>query len=346
LTGSALSKADPPGVRRPSIDDLVAIAHDAGRLQTSKRTIRHWIEGGLVDGAVRSGRQYGYPLRAIGQVDTLARFPIRKHSLGMVRFALFIETDSGDPAEALRVAATHVDPHRESVAAARKADPEMIHADIKRAARMRAGNSVLPRDVQMSQAERDVAVAQLVQAGLGVRLDGVPTGLGAVERALGLRSGRGGRTRETPLALTQKDLEVLDPDVLYKAAQAATPCHARVARSVVELICLWIPALIPSLLMTSTKAESKFLQVIENKSRELRPEMYVAAFAGLLAKMETVPDERLAEIEKGLRPELAMIEMLATQPVGDLCGVLSRLRPLQRLKLRAAIALVPRTGAK
>lgn len=264
----------------------------------------------------------------------------------MLRFALFIETGGRDATEALRIAAAHIDPHRESVAVARKAaasDPELIHADVKRAARMRAGNSVLPREVQMSQAERDIAVAQLVQAGLGVRLDGVPTGLGAVERALGLRSGRGGRTRETPLALTDKDLEVLDPDVLYEAVRAATPRHARIARSATELICLWIPALIPSLLMTSTTAESKFLQVVESKSHELRPEMYVATFAELLAKVVRVPDDQLAEIEKGVRPELGTIEMLATRPAGDLRGVLSRLRPLQRLKLRAAIALVPRT---
>jgi len=260
----------------------------------------------------------------------------------MVRFALFIETGSGDTTEALRVAAARIGPHRESVAAARKAatsHPELIHADVKRAARMRARNSVLPRNVQMSQAERDVAVAQMVQAGLGVPLDGVPTGLGAVERALGLRSGRGGRIRETPFALAERDLAVLDPEVLYEAVQAATPRHARVARSVTELICLWIPALIPSLLMTSTTAESKFLQVVEDKSHELSPEMYVGTFAGLLAKVVKAPDEPLAEIEKGLRPELATIEILTTQPPGDLRGVLSRLRPLQRLKLRAAFAL-------
>jgi hypothetical protein len=37
-----------------------------------------------------------------------------------------------------------------------------------------------------------------------------------------------------------------------------------------------------------------------------------------------------------------MVEMLATQPPGDLSGVLSRLRPLQRLKLESTIALTTR----
>ena len=37
-----------------------------------------------------------------------------------------------------------------------------------------------------------------------------------------------------------------------------------------------------------------------------------------------------------------MVEILATQPPGELSGVLSRLRPLQRLKLEAAIALTGR----
>jgi hypothetical protein len=37
-----------------------------------------------------------------------------------------------------------------------------------------------------------------------------------------------------------------------------------------------------------------------------------------------------------------MVEMLATQPHRDLNGVLSRLRPLQRLKLESTITLTAR----
>jgi hypothetical protein len=192
----------------------------------------------------------------------------------------------------------------------------------------------------MSQDERDQAVGQLVQAGLRVQLDGVPAGMDAVERALGLRSGHAGRTRETPLALSEKDLEVLDSEVTYKAVQTATPRQAQVARNLTELFCVWFPALIPGFVMTSTPAESKFLQVVMAKSEELSPEAYLATFAGLLARIRTVPDETLAEIQSALRPDTAMVEMLAERPPGDLGGVLSRLRPLQRLKLEVLLARV------
>jgi len=260
----------------------------------------------------------------------------------MVCFALFIETNSGSPAGALRTVAEYLDLQRKNMAEAREAavrDPELLHAEIKRAARMRADNSVLPREVRVPLAERDQAIAQMVQAGLGVPLDGVPAGFGAVERVLGLRSGRGGKTRDPRLAFTEKDIDVFDPNALHEAAQIATSRHARIARNCTELLCVWFPALTPSLMMTSKTADSKFLQVVQSASDGLNPEMYLATFAGLLAKLVKISDdEQLAEIEKGLRPEIAMGEMLVTQFAGDLRGVLSRLRPLPRLKLESVMA--------
>jgi hypothetical protein len=341
LTGAASSKAGVPAIRRPSIDDLVATARNAGYEQATRRTIRYWVERRLVDGAKQLGRDPRYPLRTIGQVDTLAHLPLKEHGLDLVRFALFIETGSGSAAEALRTTAARIAPNRESAAAARKAaaeDPELLRAEVKRAARMRAGNSVLPRAVRMSQDERDQAVGQLVQAGLRVQIDGIPAGMDAVERALGLRSGHGGRTRETPLALSEKDLEVLDSDATYEAVQTATLCHARVARNVTELFCVWFPALIPGLVMASTSTESKLLQIVHGRSDKLDPEAYLATFAGFLARIRAAPDETLAEMETALQPDRAMVEMLAEHPPSDLEGVLARLRPLQRLKLEVLLA--------
>jgi hypothetical protein len=147
------SKADSLAVRRPSIDDLVAIARAAGRDRTTRRTIRYWVERGLVDGPVRSGRDPRYPLRTLGQVDTLARLPVRTHGIEMVRFALFIETDSVPVADALNIAATRIDALRAGVSASREQaarDPELLRAEVKRTARLRVRNSVLPREVRMS----------------------------------------------------------------------------------------------------------------------------------------------------------------------------------------------------
>ncbi len=193
LVGWTSSKADSLAVRRPSIDDLVAIARSAGRARTTKRTICHWVERDLVDGPVRLGRDPRYPLRTVGQVDTLARRPIRTHGIEMVRFALFIETDSIPVTDALKIAATRIDAMRTEVSTSREQatrDPKLLRAEVKRAAQLRGRNSVLPREVRMSLAERERALAQLVGLALGVHVDGVPAGMDAIERVLGLRSGR------------------------------------------------------------------------------------------------------------------------------------------------------------
>lgn len=343
------SKTDSFAVRRPSIDDLVAIARAAGRDRTTRRTIRHWVERGLVDGPVRLGRDPRYPLCTIGQVHTLARLPIRTYGVEMVRFALFIETDSVRVADAISIAATRIDAMRASVSASREQaarDPELLRAEVKRAARLRVGNSVLPREVRMSLDEREQALAQLVGLALGVQLVGVPPGMSAIERALGLRSGRGGASRDTPLALTEKDLAAIDPEAIYEAVHAVTPTRARIARNLVELLCLWFPALVPSLLMTPNTTDRKFLQVVRAAGDGLDPDAYLATFTGLLAKQAPLPDEQLRAIETTLQPAAVMVEMLATHPPGDLSGVLSQLRPLQRLKLEATIALTGRPRAR
>jgi hypothetical protein len=345
LAGSTSSKTDSLAVRRPSIDDLVAIARSAGRVRTTKRTIRHWVERGLVDGPVRLGRNPRYPLRTVGQVDTLARLPIRTHGIEMVRFALFIETDSIPVTDALKIAATRIDAMRVEVSTSRvqaTRDPKLLRAEVKRAARLRGRNSVLPREVRMPLAEREQALAQLVGLALGVHVDGIPPGMDAIERALGLRSGRGGASRQTPLALTEQDLATIDPEEMHEAVLAATPIRARIARDVAEMLCLWFPALVPSLLMTTTTIEQKFLQVVLAAGDERNPDAYLATFAGLLARQAPLPDEQLRTIETALQPAAAMVEMLATQPPGDLSGVLVRLRPLQRLKLESTIALTAR----
>jgi hypothetical protein len=52
----------------------------------------------------------------------------------------------------------------------------------------------------------------------------------------------------------------------------------------------------------------------------------------------------LTAVESALQPAAAMLEMLATRPPRDLSGVLSRLRPLQRLKLEYALNVAAQSG--
>ena len=188
LTGEMSSKSRAPIVRRPSIDDLAAIARAAGKTNANRHTIRHWVSQKLLDRPLRVGRDYRYPLRAVGQVDTLARWSIRSTGLSMVRFALFVEAESIAPAEALAIVAERTELWRTSVARARSEarDPELLRREAEKAARLRGHNSVLPRQVRMPLDERVAAVAQLVALMLNARVAGVPSGMASLERALGV----------------------------------------------------------------------------------------------------------------------------------------------------------------
>jgi site-specific DNA recombinase len=289
----------------------------------------------------RVGRGYRYPLRAVGQADTLARWGVRSHGLSMVRFALFIEAASISPEDALVIAADWTREWSARFADARDQAPDAdsLRPEVERAARLRARNSVLPRQVRMSAEERVEAVAQLVALMLGTPGAGASPGTAALERSLGLRSGRGGAARAVPTALTPQDLAAGDPDRMRAAVLAASPAQARVARNVVELLCLWFPALIPSLIPTVKATEAPFLSVVHEWAARLTPAAYIATFAGLLARQTQLTEKELAAAESALQPHAAMLEMLATQPSADLPRVLTRLRPLQRLKLEYALNL-------
>jgi hypothetical protein len=341
LTGEMSSKPSAPPVRRPTIDDLVAVAQAAGKANAGRRSIRNWVSQGLLDAPLRIGRGYRYPLRAVGQADTLARWGVRSHGLSMVRFALFIEAASISPVDGLVIAADRTGEWRAGFAEAREqaAAADSLRPGIERAARLRARHSVLPRRVRMTAEERVEAVAQLMALMLGTPESGARPAMAAFERSLGLRSGRGGATRDVPTTLTPQDVAALDPDRMSAAVLAAGPAQARVARNVVELLCLWFPALIPSLIATAKTTEAPFLSVIEEWAAKLTPAAYIAMFAGLLTRQARLTETELATAESALQPHAAMLEMLATQPPAALSGVLTRLRPLQRLKLEYALNL-------
>jgi hypothetical protein len=332
-------------VRRPSIDELVALARAAGKTNANRTTIHHWVRQGYVDAPVRHRRDYRYPLRAVGQVHTLARFSVRSYGRPMVRFALFVETAGVAIAEALAIAADWTGRMGEEIARARNsvADTDAYRREVQEAATRRGRNSVLPRQVMMSAHERMLAVGQLAAVVFEERLPGVPDGLGLLERAIGLRSGHGGAERELTIALTERDISAVDPCAMHAAVLAATPARARIARNMVELFGLWFPALAPSLLTSAPAGERKFLEIVAAQAARLTPEAYVVSFAGFLALQSSVPENVLQEAQGATEPVLAMVEMLAAQPSGDLPGVLRRLGPLQRLKLELALsAALPR----
>ena len=178
LAGEFSSQPRPPFVRRPTIDNLVAIARASGKTNAQRHTIRYWVTSQLLDKAVRVGRGYGYPLRAVGQADCLARWSVRANGLPMVRLALFIETNSIPPEEALAIAAKRTALWKANIEEGQldARDPELLRREVVKAARQRGPNSVLPRAVRMSLDERTAAVAELAAIIFDARIPGVPPG--------------------------------------------------------------------------------------------------------------------------------------------------------------------------
>lgn len=333
------SRSSASFARRPTIDRLVEIARASGKATASSRTIRHWVSRGWVDPPRRAGRDYRYPLRAVGQVDTLARWNPRSRGVPLVRFALFIEVDSVDVKEALEFARRNAAKWQSDLEAerARLRGPELLRREAEKAAAMRGRNSALPRQVRTSAEERVAAAHEALQLMLDPGASTTSVGVAMLERTLGLRSGRGGASRETPLALTNRDIEAMDAENVRASLVAAGPAQAKVARHLVELLCVWFPALLPSLAATATPQDAKFLEIAAAYSAHVTPEIYLRTFGTFIARQTKLPEDLLHEIEPALRPAPAMLEMLASQPQEDVGAVLSRLRPLQRLKLEALL---------
>jgi hypothetical protein len=319
----------------PAIDDLVEVARAAGRADASRRTIHYWVSERLVCRPHRAGRAYRYPLVSIGQVDTLARRNRRLIGPGLIRFALFVETNTIPAEEALRIAADELTALRSAWSSEGAAmDQETLREEVASAARLRGSNSVLPRRVRMSQAQRTSAVLFLAQQMPG--LEALPQtgadGEAALERALGLRSGRGGAERDVPLLDAPKDLASFDIQKARQALNSAGVAQVECARRVVELFCLWFPAIIPTLISGVPVSQVPFLDVASEWAKATTPTTYVQFFAEIIARTAELPDKKLEEMLAGIDPPAAILEMLADQPASERDAVASRLRPLQRAR--------------
>jgi hypothetical protein len=325
----------------PTIDDLVDVARAAGRTDAGRRTIHYWVAERLVYPPQRVGRSYRYPLVSVGQVDTLSRWNRRVVGPGLIRFALFVEANTVPVEEALRIAGDELRAHRTSASAARAEirDAASLQREATSAARRRGRHAVLPRRVRMSLDERTAAVVYLANQVLALddlSKDGTD-GKVALERALGLRSGRGGAERDVTLVYVPEDMAAMDPDRGYDAVRAATPEQAQLARSLVELFCVWFPAMIPTLVTQLPASDVPFLDIILKWAAELTPQIYVAIFAMLLTRTTGLPDEVVAGLRPSVDPPAATLEMLSGRAASEYSGVASRLRPLQRARFEAAM---------
>jgi hypothetical protein len=183
----------------PTIFHLVGVARQSGLSTATARTIHGWRERGIISSEpTRYGKQYRYPLAAIGEVDCQVRWGRRRISPDLLTAARYIEagTVPNDDAlsafsrllESLRTDAINIGLVECKQAVAR--------AEGLRAARARGDNALVPRVVRMTQDERDTAFVYMFKKLLGVDDDQSNDGRFELERLIGARSGHGGPERD------------------------------------------------------------------------------------------------------------------------------------------------------
>lgn len=335
-----ITVADDP---RPTVDRLVAVARQAGREQTTRRTIHGWVKRRLISPPTRVGRQYLYPLAALGEVDSLLRW--RDHDLTpeLRIFARYIEAGTVDAniqirevcAELLEAFASGA---RDAVELAAQGE-DVIRREAEVAAKKRGRNTVLPRYVRMSEAER-VSAFQFVFAQM---LDAVPNpaqeheGRFQFERLAGLRSGQGGKTRDVGAFMPTREEMQPDFNALRAVVTHASPEALEFSRRAVEICFLWLPASVPLLLRTASAADSATLGVAQEAMSLLNPAMYLGLFTYVLGRTaQSSLTELLSQLD-ALRPAQMIVEDLEGVPPRDVNIILSRLRPYQAAQLRQAL---------
>jgi hypothetical protein len=325
----------------PTIDELVEVARAAGLINATRRTIRGMVELALVSRPRRVRGSWRYRNVAIGQVDATSRFRRRRIDPSLIRLAVFVETGTGSAQQAIEVALEFLNAWQTSIAEERarlRTDPTAVRQEAARAARMR-GNAPLPHRVRMRLGERELAMLYAFSHMFGAPLSEKEDEQGAyqLERIFGLRSGRGGATRDVSELMVAADKWFTDPRALAEALEVASAARIELARRAVEFAVLWIPALWPKFMAKRGPSAVPILDIVESWANEVNPTLYAALLAtfahnGLSRATEPEIHDLLAEFS----PSAAVLDLLAEQPSADLKPIAQRLRPYQRLRLLGA----------
>jgi hypothetical protein len=332
----------------PTINELARVAIEAGEATAKPRTIRHWVSKGYVSRPRQQGRAWRYPLAAIGQVDTVARLRARDVHPDFFSFALFVETGTGDPENARAFVLEYlvlwkagIEEQRERFAA----HPEELREEAASAARKRGKNAPLPHRVRMTLDERTVAMLHTLAAVASVPLaaEEHEAGQHQLERLVGLRSGRGGATRDVSDVSVTPDKWPTDPDRLLRAVEDATPGRLELARRMVELSVVWFPAL-RSMFgdVLGAGASVALVDVIEEWEHMITPDMYALLFGFGLLNGEQATEQQIQTTLHALRPEALAAVMLSEQSEHERAASVGRLRPYQRLRLHHFVAAATR----
>jgi hypothetical protein len=260
----------------------------------------------------------------------------------LLTFARYIEAATVDTAAALDACAAALEPFRRGAAevkALAEQGPEAVRAEAEKAAKARGRRAVFPRRVRMSLDERTAALLYTFSqaADMAAEVSEGQLGEFQLQRVIGLRSGRGGATRDVSELMVPVEEWLIDPEALIQAIRDASPEAAELSRRFVQMACLWLPALLPILAVEMGPENAAFFDIVQKWAEELTPEIYVLVFASRLAHRFNVrsPSE-MAEHLDMFHPAEIFAELLADRPDSDFRMVRSRLRPYHRAQLALA----------
>lgn len=334
----------------PTIDDLVEVARAAGKPDSSRRTVHYWVSEKLVSRPTRDGRHWRYPLRAIGEVDAVTRWRERGATHDEIRFVVFIETGSGAQA-AIRIAREFLDAWEQSISAAAAdahVNPALIEEEAAKAARMR-GRSPLPHRVRgVSFDQRELAIAFVMSEMLGVASDedAAAKGLFQLERIFGMRSGRGGASRDLSEVSVKPDDMFPDPADLGRALDGASPERIEFARRGVDAALIWMPALQATLASEFGVAATPVVDIAAEWAEKMTPHVHALMFAILIRNaLARATDDEITESLTVFNGPLMTAAILAERPPSERDAALRLLRPYQRLLLERAHANPDEDGA-
>lgn len=323
----------------PTVDELVEIARAAGEKNAGRRTIHHWVSKRNVARPGRVGREWRYPSVAIGQVETVARLRQRGIDPALIRFALFIETATVPPAEALALCHDFLvawDEVLEREGRRLRHDANALQDEAATAARMRA-RSPLPHRVRGVSFDArtlamTLAMARLFDVPLGS--EQADEGLHHLERILGLRGGRGGADRDLAEVTLKPADWPGDAGSLHAALESATPQRIEFARRGVEFAVVWLPAMSATLAAWFEPSATPLVDIFEEWAEKLTPDVHVLMFALFLRNgAERASDQEIRDALRVFTPALAAAEILRERPLHERNAVLRRLRCYQQLQL-------------
>lgn len=326
----------------PTIDDLVAVAIDAGWEKTTPRTIRSWVEKGFVSRPRQQARKWRYPNVAVGQVDALARMLARDVHRDFWRFGLFVETGTGATDQVRAFLIEYLGYWRQAVAEhqQRLADPDALRDEAEKAARQKGKNAPLPHRVRVTLDERTLAMQFMLAQLSAVSLpeDEQAAGQHHLERLVGLRSGRGGQTRDiSDLSVTASNWPP-DAESLVEAVKSASQERIEFTRRMVEIGVVWFPAMRSMLgvVAAGPAASTALIDVMGEWEEKISAEQYALLFAISLANArKNATDEQIRETLPALRPEPFAAMLLSECSIADRVLALKRLGIYPRMRLGA-----------